>query len=172
MYFNFKLIFVLLLAGCTSPSAEKSSPISVEEDLPVITLETDSLMQSVDITLEVAEEAIKKIKNKKKSTNNTIKNLKEVVNKDIEIVFSLEQKLVEKDSLINLQLNQINNITNQIITLESLLEETKYNSKYEKKLLIKENNILKEEISNLKIQIQYLDSLVQTNRRLKKNYKF
>jgi len=172
MYFNFKLIFVLLLAGCTAPLAEKSTTFPIEETLPVITLETDSLMQSVDVTLEVAEEAMKEIKNKKKTTNNIIKNLKEVVDKDIEIVSSLEQKLADKDSIINLQSNQIQNIKSQIVVLESLLEETKYNSKYEKKLLIKENKILKEEISNLKIKTQYLDSLIQTNRKLKKIYKF
>lgn len=172
MYFNKRLIFSLFLAGCTAPVADKSLDYPVEESLPVITLETDSLLQSVESTLEVADQAIEEIKTKKKSTSSLIRNLKKVVDEDLETLSTLEQKLAEKDNLIKSQSDQIKIIKNQIAILESLLEETKYNSKYEKKLLIKENKILKEEISKLTVKIEYLDSLVQTNRRLRKLYKY
>ena len=171
MYINKKLIFAFLLAGCTAPVVDKTEEIPAEEALPIITLHTDSLIQSVETTLEVADQAIDEIKNNKKSTSSLIRNLKKVVDEDIETLSSLEQKLADRDSLIDVQSNEIQNIRKQIAILESLLEETKYNSKYEKKLLIKENKILKEEINKLTIEIEYLDSLIYTNRKLRKIYK-
>ena len=171
MYFDKKLILVLFLTSCTAPVTDKITDSSVEEALPVITSHTDSLMQSVDTTLEVADQAIEEIKSNKKSTTSLIRNLKKVVDEDIETLSSLEQKLANRDSLIDIQSSKIKEFKKQIAILESLLEEAKYRSKYEKKLLIKRNNILKQQLSDLKIEIKYLDSLIQTNRKLRKIYK-
>jgi chromosome segregation ATPase len=170
MFIDKKLIFAVLLGGCTTAANDIPRILPTEESIPVVEAKDDCLLESIDATLEVADEAINEIVKDKKTTNRTISYLNKVVNEEKEIISNLEGELANKESLITSQATKLEILTEQLILAQQQLEETIQNHTEQYNKLVEENTVLKENLDTLHVQIEYLDSLILTNKKLTKVY--
>lgn len=178
MFRNKRLIFAVLLTGCTTQAHEEFlvnnevNNFVSEENLSINT----ELLESVDATLGVADEAIEEILEEKLEARNTISTLQKTVSYEESLLLNLEGSLGAKDSLL------VAYETNNAL-LEKKVEEIEGNLNHALhqctneclptiKKLNKENEELLNYVDSLQNWVFYLDSLVSTNKKLNKKNTF
>ena len=169
-----KLIFAVLLTGCATQAAD--APIDLLEETteePTISVDLNNdLLESVESTLGVADEAIEEILEEKIQARNTISTLQKTVSYEENLISTLEGSSGEKDSLLltyekNNQLLE-EKIIEVAINLDHALHKCTTECSPAIKKLNKENQELLAYVDSLQNQVYYLDSLVSTNKKLSK----
>ena len=169
-----KLILALILTGCATQAGE-------QVNMPLILSPTPSsqpnnnLLETIEATLDVADEAIDEIIKDKIKSQNEISTLQSTVSYEENLLQNLSGEIKAKDSLIfSYQENSL--------ILEEKIHEIKDNldhalHKCEGQCfptimkLNQENQDLLYSIDSLETWVFYLDSLVSTNKRLSKQLK-
>ena len=174
MFRNKGLIFAVLLAGCGAEMESDLAYLNEAEDCEFeeSVLINTGLLESVDATLGVADEAIEEILEEKIQARNTIFTLQQTVNYEENLISTLEGSSGEKDSL--LLAYEVNNqlLKEKIDAVEDNLNHAIHQCTTECsptiKKLNKENEELLAYIDSLQGKVFYLDSLVSTNKKLSK----
>ena len=171
MFRNTKLILAVLLSGCATQAADAPINISPPSPSPVNT----NLLETVETTLDIADEAIGEIVKEKTRDRNKINSLKTLVNKEEELIHNLEKSLVVKDSvLISYQENTEfleNKITNVREELDHAIHKCTTQCYPRIKELTETNIKLLDSVDSLEAKILFLDSLISTNKKLSKKLK-
>lgn len=176
MFRKKQLIFVAFLSGCTTVANDGSvNPIEPINDTIIEEFNPTGrdFLENIDSTLEEADAILEKIEKNKANTENKIHSLEHLHSEDVELISELNRKLTIKDSIIADKAKEIENLyfqleftENKFLTNEEILQRyiKEYNS------LVEENNSLKEKINENYSHIEYLDSLILTNKKLTKVY--
>lgn len=174
MFRNTRLIFAVVLSGCATAAGDSTAPISTPTEVEE-TINT-TLLETVETTLEVADLAIDEILEDKIEKQNKIYFLQKLVNQEEELILNLEGSLSVKDSLlltyeINNQL--LEEKINEVATnLDHALHKCTNECYPTIVRLNKENEELIAYVDSLQNQVQFLDSLVSTNKKLSKQLAF
>ena len=175
MYSYQKLIAILLLVSCT-PTTDKDFDFSPIVEKTPVKIEDNSLLESVDSTLDMADEAINDIVNKQQATGRKITQLQQKVGEEERIISNLQAELLSKDSIITNQHQKIGKYLIRINNIESRLDylANKHTNEYIPTIynLTQENIQLHNYIDSLEFKIDYMDSLILTNKRLTKTYEY
>jgi len=175
MFRHTRLILAVLLVGCGVEAGEDiKTPIKVDVS-PSVELNED-LLATVDATLEVADIALDEILEDKIKTRNQILQLQYTVNQEEALLTNLSGELGAKDSLLFAY--QANNLF-----LEEKIQEVEDNLNHALHKcgnecyptivrLNQENQDLLNYVDSLQNWVFYLDSLVETNKRLSKKNTF
>ena len=138
-----------------------------------IVVDNNSLINSIETTLETADGAIDGMINDQKNTERTILFLNRTVNEEKYIIDSLKLEISLKDSVINKNQESIDLLSEDLKTLqfkynntENILE--RYISEYS--VLLNKIEYLQNNLEECYSESKYLDSLILTNKRLTKNY--
>ena len=99
MFRNKRLIFAVLLTGCTTQAAD--SPITIPEPIITVVQPNNDLLESVEATLEVADVAIEEIIEEKIAARNTISTLQRTVSHEEDLLKGLGNTVATKDSLLS-----------------------------------------------------------------------
>lgn len=170
MFRNTRLIFAILLSGCATAAGDSNppnfTPTKVEETI------NTTLLETVETTLEVADLAIDEILEDKIEKQNKIYSLQKLINKEEKLILNLEGSLDIKDSL--LLTYEMNNqlLEEKIDEVENNLNHALHKCGNECYPTItrlnQENQNLLTYIDSLQNQVQFLDSLISTNKKLSK----
>ena len=175
MFRHTRLILAVLLVGCGVEAGEDiKTPVKVDVS-PSVELNED-LLATVDATLEVADIALDEILEDKIKTRNQILQLQYTVNQEEALLTNLSGELGAKDSLLFAY--QANNLflEEKIQEIEDNLNHALHkcgNECYPTIVrLNQENQDLLNYVDSLQNWVFYLDSLVETNKRLSKKNTF
>ena len=175
MFRHTRLILAVLLVGCGVEAGEDiKTPVKVDVS-PSIELNED-LLATVDATLEVADIALDEILEDKIKTRNQILQLQYTVNQEEALLTNLSGELGAKDSLLFAY--QANNLflEEKIQEIEDNLNHALHkcgNECYPTIIrLNQENQDLLNYVDSLQNWVFYLDSLVETNKKLSKKNTF
>jgi len=179
MFRNKGLIFaVLLLASCAAEMESDLTYINEVEDCDLeegILINTD-LLESVDATLGVADEAIEEILEEKIQARNTISTLQQTVSYEQVLISDLEGSFGEKDSLLIAYEANNKFLEAKIEAVANDLDHALHKCTNECYPTIvqlnKENEELLNYVDSLQNWVFYLDSLVMTNKKLSKKNTF
>ena len=120
----YQLIGIMLLVGCytteTSPTVTEESLFPLKPEV----IEDNSLLETIEATLEVADDALNKISEDKQLTEKKISRLERTVTNDHEVILFLESQCTEKDSIIDKHL-----INNKLVEkeLDSVSSRIRFN---------------------------------------------
>lgn len=167
-----RLILAVLLTGCATQAGENTElPIPLYPE-PLKVQPNNDLLATVEATLDVADRAIDEILEDKIKTRNKISNLRTVVDKEEQLLNTLEEKIGVKDSLLKqYQVNALileQKIQNVEDNLNHALHKCGNECYPTIKRLNQENQDLLNYVDSLEIWVFYLDSLVSTNKKLSK----
>jgi len=175
MFRHTRLILAVLLVGCGVEAGEDiKTPVKVDVS-PSVELNED-LLATVDATLEVADIALDEILEDKIKTRNQILQLQYTVNQEEALLTNLSGELGAKDSLLFAY--QANNLflEEKIQEIEDNLNHALHkcgNECYPTIIrLNQENQDLLNYVDSLQNWVFYLDSLVETNKKLSKKNTF
>ncbi len=168
-----KLILAVVLTGCTTQAGEIIN-LPLETPPPAIQPNIN-LLETIEATLDVADQTIGKMVEKNHQTQDKISELQNTVNYEENLLYNLEEKLEEKDSLL-IRYQENNNL------LEIKLNKVEGSLSYAKNKctteccftifkLNQENQDLLYYVDSLQTSIFHLDSLISTNKRLSKKLK-
>ena len=166
-----KLILVVLLVGCGVEAGEDIKTPIEADILPSVEF-NENLLATVDATLEVADGALDEILEDKIKTRNQIRQLQYTVNQEEALLTNLSGELGAKDSLLFAY--QANNLflEEKIQEIENNLNHALHkcgNECYPTIVrLNQENQDLLNYVDSLQNWVFYLDSLVSTNKKLRK----
>lgn len=170
----YQLIGIMLLVGCYTT---ETSPTVTEEPLlplPPEVIEDNSLLETIEATLEVADDALNKIVEDKQLTERKISKLESEVTNDHEIISFLETQCTEKDSIINEHLVHNELVQKELDSVAQELDSTLnvIHKEYIPQInnLLDINESLKQYKDSLETHIMYLDSLILTSKKLTKTY--
>lgn len=178
-----KLIFAILLTGCTTQAADTpvnllketaEEPIeeSVDEFVGMTFSPNNDLLESVESTLGVADEAIEEIIANKVSARKTISNLQTTVSHEEDLLAGLGSTVAAKDSLIFTYEETNILLQSKIADVENTLNHALHKCTTECYPTItrlkQENEELLNYTDSLQNWVFYLDSLVSTNKKLSK----
>jgi len=171
-----KLILAVFLTGCATQAGENTKlPESLSSSPPIIQPNT-ALLETVETTLEVADIALDEILEDKIKTRNQIRQLQYTVNQEEALLTNLSGELGAKDSLLFTY--QANNLflEEKIQEVEDNLNHALHkcgNECYPTIIrLNQENQDLLNYVDSLQNWVFYLDSLVETNKKLSKKNTF
>ena len=174
MFRKEQLIFVTLLAGCTTvANHEPQEVIEPIKPVQVTAIEDTSLLDAIDSTLEGADAILNQIVENKADTENKISHLEKTHKNDMDLISNLQSQCTEKDSIIG-----------DYILHHELLHEELENTKAKLEVvttthhectsivdnLTEENQHLKNYVDSLVAQLNYTDSLILTSKKLTKVY--
>ena len=169
-----KLILAVILTGCVTQAGEQVNLPEIFVPVPLIQ-PNDNLLETIEATLDVADEAIGEIIKDKIESQNKISTLQSTVNYEENLLQNLSGEIEAKDSLIS-SYQENNSILNEKIhKVENNLNHALH--KCEDQCfptiirLNQENQDLIYSIDSLQTWVFYLDSLVSTNKRLSKQLK-
>ena len=168
MFRNTKLILAVLLSGCATQASDTPININTLEPTPINT----NLLETVESTLDIADDAINEILEEKIEDRNKIYSLQKLVNQEEELILNLEGSLGVKDSL--LLTYEVNNqlLEEKIDEVATNLDHALHKCTNECYPTIvklnKENEELLNYVDSLQNWVFYLDSLVMTNKKLSK----
>ena len=173
-----KLIFAVFLTGCATQAAD--SPINLLEETtggPTLSVDLNNdLLESVENTLGVADEAIEEIIENKIVAKRTISNLQTTVSHEEDLLEGLGSAVATKDSLISTYEETNILLQSKIVDVENSLNHALHKCTNECYPTIvklnKENKELLNYVDSLQNWVFYLDSLVMTNKRLSKKNTF
>lgn len=169
-----KLIFAIFLSGCATQAAD--APVNLikkttEEPTTSVDLNTD-LLESVESTLDIADGAINEIVREKTKNRNKISSLKTLVDKEEELISTLEESLTVKDSVLVAYQENTELLEVKINTVKEELDHAIHKCTTQCYPMImglkKTNTRLLDSIGSLEAKILYLDSLIATNKKLSK----
>jgi hypothetical protein len=170
-----KLILAVILTGCVTQAGEQ---VDIPEIFipPPLVQPNNNLLETIEATLDVADEAIDEIIKDKIKSRNEISNLQNTVDYEENLLQSISGELGAKDSLIYVY--QENNLIleEKIYEVEDNLNHALHKCEtgcYPTIMrLNQENQDLLYSIDSLQTWVFYLDSLVLTNKRLSKKNVF
>ena len=173
-----KLIFAILLSGCATQAAD--TPINLLEETteePTISVDLNTdLLESVESTLGVADEAIEEIIANKTSARRTISNLQTTVSHEEDLLKGLGSAVAAKDSLISTYEETNILLQSKITDIENSLNHALHKCTTECYPTIaklrQENEALLNYTDSLQNWVFYLDSLILTNKKLSKKNTF
>lgn len=169
-----RLILAVLLTGCATQAGEQPEPLEIV--IPSTPDNHNTLLETIDATLEVADEAIDEIIEDKIKARNQILQLQYTVDQEETLLTNLSGELGAKDSLLFAY--EANNLIleEKIQEIESNLNHALHKCGNECYPLIKKLNQENQDLLNYTDSLQnwifYLDSLVMTNKRLSKKNTF
>ena len=173
MFRKEQLIFVTLLAGCTTVANPPQEVIEPIEPVQVTVIEDNSLLDAIDSTLEGADELLNQIVENKADNENKISNLKRTHRNDIELISDLQSQCTKKDSIIGDYIFHHELLHEELESTKNQLEvvtTTHHECTSIVDNLTKENKHLKACVDSLVTQLNYTDSLILTNKKLTKVY--
>lgn len=174
MFRKEQLILLLFLSGCTTIANDNTADITPPIDtIENVVIGNEDLLKIIDSTLGEADAMISKIEENKINANRKMVSLKQLVHQEEELIKELNRKLSIKDSIISDNKKEIEILNYQLESLKNFSSNTedilkRYRMSYN--TLIEENNLLKLELDETYSRIEYLDSLVFTNKKLTKIY--
>jgi len=159
--------------GLTSPPPSLTTTIIEPVSDTIVVISPSPLLDNIESTLEMADEVMSKREKEQNLLNKKIYNLVNTISQEEELIAELQRKLAVKDSIIkdkNIQLKasleKLESTQYQVENTEGIIQ--KYILSYN--VLLEENNILQSELDETYSQIEYLDSLIFTNKKLTKVY--
>jgi len=159
--------------GLTSPPPSLTTTIIEPVSDTIVVISPSPLLDNIESTLEMADEVMNKREKEQNLLNKKIYNLVNTISQEEELIAELQRKLAVKDSIIkdkNIQLKasleKLESTQYQVENTEGIIQ--KYILSYN--VLLEENNILQSELDETYSQIEYLDSLIFTNKKLTKVY--
>jgi hypothetical protein len=169
-----KLILTIILAGCATQAGEPPNiPLTLPSPPPLQS--NSNLLETIEATLDVADEAINEIIKDKIKSQNEISTLQSTVSYEENLLQNLSGEIKAKDSLIfSYQENslileeKIHKIKDNLDHALHKCEDQCFPTIME---LNQENQDLLYSIDSLETWVFYLDSLVSTNKRLSKQLK-
>jgi len=170
-----KLIFVSILTGCATTAGENSElPSFFEKEIVEnIVVEDDCFLESIDATLELADNALISIREEEKKEQQRLSYLQKTIRDEELLITTLESQLATRDSIIKGQSQKIKSLSRDLV----LSQEKTKNTEDILQRHIQEYSTLLEKIGYLEYnlqesytQIEYLDSLIFTNKKLTKVY--
>jgi len=177
MFRHTRLILAVLLTGCTTQAGEIVEPDYFEPvEESALTQPNNNLLATVEATLDVADQAINEILEDKIKTQNKINSLQQIVILEETSINNLSGELGAKDSLLSIY--QINNqfLEEKIDEVATNLNHALHKCSNECYPTIirlnQENQDLLNYVDSLQNWVFYLDSLVETNKRLSKKNTF
>ena len=169
-----RLIPLLFMMGCglTSPPPSLTTTIEPVSDTVVI-ISPSPLLDNIESTLEMADEVMSKKEKEQNLLNKKIHDLANTVSQEEELIAELQRKLTVKDSIIKdksiqleATLEKLESTQHQVENTEEIIQ--RYILSYN--VLLEKNSILQSELDETYSQIEYLDSLIFTSKKLTKVY--
>ena len=169
-----RLIPLLFMMGCglTSPPPSLTTTIEPIPDT-VVVISPSPLLDNIESTLEMADEVMSKREKEQNLLNRKIYNLVSTISQEEELIAELQRKLTVKDSIIKdksiqleATLEKLESTQHQVENTEEIIQ--RYILSYN--VLLEENSILQSELDETYSQVEYLDSLIFTNKKLTKVY--
>lgn len=173
MFRKEQLIFVTLLAGCTTVANPPQEIIEPIEPVQVTVIEDNSLLDAIDSTLEGADAILNQIVENKADTKNKISNLQQTILEEEELINSLQSQCTKKDSIIGDYILHHELLHKKLESTKNQLEvvtTTHHECTSIVDNLTEENKHLKACIDSLVAQLNYTDSLILTSKKLTKVY--
>jgi len=170
-----KLILVLILTGCATTAGENSElPLTIKEEvIKNVIVEDDDYLNSIDSIIVFADNALVDIREKEKKEQQRLSYLQRTIRDEELFIAALESQLATRDSIIKDQNQEIEFLSKDLILSQKKLKNTEDILQRH----IQEYNTLLEKIKYLETnlqesytQIEYLDSLILTNKKLTKIY--
>jgi len=173
MFRKEQLILIALLSGCATVANDGSVESTKSLENPIVVARDSSFLESIDSTLEMADDIMSEREVNKANTERKMFSLKQLVNQEEELIAELEKKLSIKDSIIKNKTEKLEVLTFQLGLTENKLSSTeeiiqRYIVAYN--VLLEENNLLQTELDESYNQVDYLDSLIYTCKKLTKVY--
>ena len=175
MFRHTRLIPLLFMMGCglTSPPPSLTTTTIEPVSDTVVTISPSPLLDNIESTLEMADEVMSKREKEQDLLNRKIYNLVNTVSQEEKLIAELERKLAIKDSIIKDKSIQLEATLEKLESTQYQVENTeeiiqRYILSYN--VLLEENNILQSELDETYSQVEYLDSLIFTNKKLTKVY--
>ena len=159
--------------GLTSPPPSLTTTTIEPVSDTVVIISPSPLLDNIESTLEMADEVMSKREKEQNLLNKKIYNLVSTISQEEELIVELQRKLAVKDSIIknkNIQLEatleKLESTQYQVENTEEIIQ--RYILSYN--VLLEENSILQSELDETYYQVEYLDSLIFTNKKLTKVY--
>jgi len=159
--------------GLTSPPPSLTTTTIEPVSDTVVIISPSPLLDNIESTLEMADEVMSKREKEQNLLNRKIYNLVSTISQEEELIVELQRKLAVKDSIIknkNIQLEatleKLESTQYQVENTEEIIQ--RYILSYN--VLLEENSILQSELDETYSQVEYLDSLIFTNKKLTKVY--
>jgi len=159
--------------GLTSPPPSLTTTTIEPVSDTVVIISPSPLLDNIESTLEMADEVMSKREKEQNLLNKKIYNLVNTISQEEELIVELQRKLAVKDSIIknkNIQLEatleKLESTQYQVENTEEIIQ--RYILSYN--VLLEENSILQSELDETYSQVEYLDSLIFTNKKLTKVY--
>jgi predicted RNase H-like nuclease (RuvC/YqgF family) len=159
--------------GLTSPPPSLTTTTIEPVSDTVVIISPSPLLDNIESTLEMADEVMSKREKEQNLLNKKIYNLVSTISQEEELIVELQRKLAVKDSIIknkNIQLEatleKLESTQYQVENTEEIIQ--RYILSYN--VLLEENSILQSELDETYSQVEYLDSLIFTNKKLTKVY--
>lgn len=159
--------------GLTSPPPSLTTTTIEPVSDTVVIISPSPLLDNIESTLEMADEVMSKREKEQNLLNRKIYNLISTISQEEELIVELQRKLAVKDSIIknkNIQLEatleKLESTQYQVENTEEIIQ--RYILSYN--VLLEENSILQSELDETYSQVEYLDSLIFTNKKLTKVY--
>ena len=157
-------------------TAEEPIEESVDEFVGMTFSPNNDLLESVESTLGVADEAIEEIIENKVAARRTISNLQTTVSHEEDLLKGLGSAVAAKDSLLSTYEETTILLKEKIIEVEDNLNHALHkctNECYPTIVKLRqENEALLNYTDSLQNWVFYLDSLIMTNKRLSKKNTF
>ena len=170
-----RLILVVLLTGCVTQAGEQVDIPEIFIPPPLIQ-PNNNLLETIEATLDVADEAIDEIIKDKIKSQNKISNLQNTVDYEENLLQNISGEIRVRDSLITQYKENSLILKEEIHKIEDDLNHAKHKCEtgcYSTIMrLNQENQDLLYSIDSLETWVFYLDSLILTNKRLSKKNVF
>lgn len=172
MFRNTKLIFAVVLSGCATAAGDSTPPNFITTEVEE-TINT-TLLETVETTLDIADDAISEILEEKIEDRNKINSLKTLVNKEEELISNLEGSLLIKDSILFVYQENTEFLESKITNVKEELDHAIHKCTTQCYPMItglqQKNTELLSSVDSLENKIAFLDSLISTNKKLTKLY--
>jgi len=170
-----KLIFVSILTGCATTAGENSELPSFpeEEIVESIVVEDNCLLESIDATLELADNTMDIIREEEKKEQQKLRYLQRTIRDEELLIVTLESQLATRDSIIKGQSQKIKSLSKDLVLSQEKIKNTEdilQRHIQEYSTLLEKIEYLESNLQESYTQIEYLDSLILTNKKLTKIY--
>ena len=170
-----KLIFVSILTGCATTAGENYElPFLPEEEIiENIVVEDDYFLESIDATLELADNTLINIREEEKKRQQRLSYLQKTIRDEELLITTLESQLATRDSIIEGQSQEIKFLSKDLVLSQEKIKNTEdilQRHIQEYSILLRKIEYLESNLQESYTQIEYLDSLILTNKKLTKIY--
>lgn len=170
-----KLIPILILTGCATTAGENSElPFLPEKEIiETVIIKDDGFLESIDVTLELADNALISIKEEEKKEQQRLSYLQKTIRDEELLITTLESQLATRDSIIEGQSQKIKSLSRDLVLSQEKIKNTEdilQRHIQEYSTLLRKIDYLESNLQESYTQIEYLDSLILTNKKLTKVY--